>query len=1017
MVASPHRRLRGVATGFVVLALAVAAFAVPAAALPPATASAGFLQAVAVEPGVTLRVYDTQTPLTELCTLKPGQTPNVDKLISQIDITSADVFEFENNFTVEVLGSIDIPADGEYTFRLRSDDGSRLLIDDDVVVDHDGLHVAEPKDGSVELSDGLHDLRIEYFERDGEQQLTLEWKPPGSSTFSVVPNDVLRTEADVVRVTAPGKKDCEASGDAPGDGLPLDAVHPSFTLIDLRPDGFEPKVTGMDWLPDGRLAVLTWGGQDDSGTSAAGEVWLLENAQTATSPDQVTLKKVCDGLRQPMGMAYVDGTIYVSETDRLAECRDTDGDEIADEKVTVATWPWSGNFHEFAFGLLYRDGFFHLNLSVAIDYGGNTTNPQPASANGVTNRGVSIKVERATGAVTYVAGGLRTPHGIGWGPGDDLFVTDNQGGWLPASKLVHIEQDRFFNHYTNPPGPFEDSPVTPPVLWMPQNEIANSPSTPLLLEEGPFAGQLLIGDVTYGGIQRAYLEQVGGEYQGALFRLTQGLEAGVSELSLGPDGSVYAGGLGAGGNWGQAGKLSFGLQRLTPNGTSTFDIREMRAVPGGFELEYTEPLSAATAASLASRYEAEQWRYEPTAAYGGPKIDEETLDVTSATLSADGTTVNLQLAGLEAGRVVYVRSPRPFSSDSGETLWSTEAWYTLNNLPAGSPGSGVLQAESASLSGGAKSNDNHPGYTGSGFVDGYWNQGATTSFTVNAAEAGAHDVTLRYANGPNPFQGTKTLSLSVNGGAVRQITLPSTGDWQTWADATVMVDLDAGTNTITYSYGTADSGNVNLDRITVVPDGGGSGQITLFDGSSLANWEKTDGSAATWPIGDDGSMESFGGDIRTTQSFDDFQLHVEFLVPELPADQTGQQRGNSGIYLQDRYELQILDSYGDTTLSDDELGGIYQKKAPDSNAALPPGEWQTYDITFRAARYDGSGTKIENARTTVVLNGTTIHDDVEIDGSTGGGAVEGPSGGPIRLQDHGDPNANPRFRNIWIQPA
>ena len=107
---------------------------------------------------------------------------------------------------------------------------------------------------------------------------------------------------------------------------------------------------------------------------------------------------------------------------------------------------------------------------------------------------------------------------------------DNQGDWLPSSKLVHIKPGRFFNHYTNPPGPFDDQPVTQPVVWVPQNEIGNSPSTPVQLSEGPFAGQMLFGDVTYGGVQRAFLEEVDGEYQGAVFRHTAGLEAGVNRL-------------------------------------------------------------------------------------------------------------------------------------------------------------------------------------------------------------------------------------------------------------------------------------------------------------------------------------------------------------------------------------------------------------------------------------------------------------------------------------------------------
>ncbi|MGX1247633.1 hypothetical protein RKD48_000144 [Streptomyces ambofaciens] len=400
----------------------------------------------------------------------------------------------------------------------------------------------------------------------------------------------------------------------------------------------------------------------------------------------MTAKKVASGLKEPMGIKHVDGKLYVSQKHELTELNDTDGDEVTDQYRRVATWPFGGNFHEFAFGLLYKEGFFYLNLSVSINYGGATTDPQPAQ-----NRGTTIKVNKETGEVSYVAGGLRTPNGIGWGPEGDLFVTDNQGGWLPSSKLVHIKQNRFFNHYTNPDGPFDFQPVTKPVLWLPQNEIANSPSTPLQLEDGPFAGQMLFGDVTYGGIQRGFLEKVGGEYQGAVFRLTQGLEAGVTRISVGPDGALYAGGLGAGGNWGQEGKLTYGLQKLSPNGANAFDIRAMRAVPGGFQLEYTQPLSTDTANELAGRYKIKQWRYVPTADYGGPKVDEETLTAQSATLSADRKTVTLAVPGLKADRVVHVRSPRPFSSAGGESLWSTEAWYTLNKLPGAASGSGEVK--------------------------------------------------------------------------------------------------------------------------------------------------------------------------------------------------------------------------------------------------------------------------------------------------------------------------------------
>ncbi|MBN6039458.1 family 16 glycoside hydrolase [Amycolatopsis sp. 195334CR] len=955
------------------------------------------------EPGVTLRVYDVQVGLSKLCVLKAGQTPNVDKLMPSIDWSTTDQFGIADNFVSEVTANLNVPADGTYKFRLTSDDGSRLKIGDTVVVDHDGLHEPTAKEGTAELTAGYQPLRIDHFDASYDQVVKLEWQPPGAAGYTVVPNSVLSTDADVVRVTAPGRKECEAGTDSPGDGLPLTAVHPGLTLTNLRPDGFEPQVSAMDWLPDGRLAIATWGGTDNE----LGEVHLLSGVTGTTDPSKVRTQKVAEGLREPMGIKFVDGKLYVSEKDGLTELNDTNGDGVTDDYRTVATWPYGGNFHEFAFGLLYRDGDFYLNLSVAINYGGATTDPQPAP-----NRGTTIKVNKNTGQVSYLAGGLRTPHGIGWGPDGDIFVTDNQGGWLPSSKLLHVKQDRFFNHYMNPDGPFDDRAVTQPVLWLPQNEIANSPSNLLTLPDGPFAGQLVFGDVTYGGLQRAHLEKVNGEYQGAVFRMTQGLEAGVSRISLGPDGAIYTGGIGAGGNWGQPGKLSHGLQKLTPNGEAGFDILAMRAVEGGFEMEYTQPLSAETAQELASKYQATQWRYVPTADYGGPKVDEQKLTVSSATLSADGKKVTLGIPGLKAGHVVHVRSPRPFAAESGAPLWSTEAWYTLNSLVGGTGQVTEYEAETAGLSGGAAANTNHPGYSGTGFVDGYWNQGASTAFTVNVPAAGAHNVGLRYSNGPDPFSGSKTVSVYVNGTKVRQTRLASTVDWDTWATHTESLPLQAGNNTVTYKFDSGDDGNVNLDKISVTP----VQRISLFDGSGLGAWEAKSGGAATWPVAN-GSVESLGGDIRTKQKFGDFKLHAEWLEPQYPPEVTGQARGNSGVFLQERYEVQVLDSFGDTTLAADEAGAIYSKRAPDSNRATAPNTWQSYDITFRAARFDGAGNKIANARVTVVWNGVVVHNDVEIDGITGGNSLpEGPSPESVLLQDHGDAGENPRFRNLWIEP-
>jgi hypothetical protein len=145
------------------------------------------------------------------------------------------------------------------------------------------------------------------------------------------------------------------------------------------------------------------------------------------------------------------------------------------------------------------------------------------------------------------------------------------------------------------------------------------------------------------------------------------------------------------------------------------------------------------------------------------------------------------------------------------------------------------------------------------------------------------------------------------------------------------------------------------------------------------------------------------------QQFKDFRLHLEFQTPFMP-DARGQARGNSGVYLQNRYELQVLDSFG-LMGKDNECGAFYTLRGPAENMCLPPLQWQTYDIDFKAARFDDTGKKTEKAVATVKHNGVTIFDKLELRGSTPGGQPEADAPGPIQLQDHGNPV---RYRNIWV---
>jgi len=189
--------------------------------------------------------------------------------------------------------------------------------------------------------------------------------------------------------------------------------------------------------------------------------------------------------------------------------------------------------------------------------------------------------------------------------------------------------------------------------------------------------------------------------------------------------------------------------------------------------------------------------------------------------------------------------------------------------------------------------------------------------------------------------------------------------------------------------------------------------VVLFDGKDLSKWQKYPaGGDVTWKLVD-GAMEVAGGDIVTKDKFRDMKLHLEFMPPYMP-DAKGQARGNSGVFVMDNYEVQVLDSYGLPKLEVGDCAALYSKKTPDKNAAKPPAQWQTYDIDFTAPKFDASGKKTANARITIYWNGEKVHDNVELEKPLPGGSGEKPEGGGVRLQDHGNPV---RFRNIWVVPG
>ena len=181
------------------------------------------------------------------------------------------------------------------------------------------------------------------------------------------------------------------------------------------------------------------------------------------------------------------------------------------------------------------------------------------------------------------------------------------------------------------------------------------------------------------------------------------------------------------------------------------------------------------------------------------------------------------------------------------------------------------------------------------------------------------------------------------------------------------------------------------------------GAKVLFDGTNLDNW------TGKGEIDERKYLTTTHGNAYTKEKYKDFSAHVEYMEPFKPYGRE-QDRGNSGVYIQNRYECQVLDSFGRFG-KDNEAGGIYHKVAPKVNMVFPPLSWQSYDIDFTAAKYDDFGKKVKNAMLTSKHNGVVVHENQEIDGPTGGGQKETPEAGELQLQGHGNPVF---FRNIWI---
>ncbi len=579
----------------------------------------------------------------------------------------ADFGSLNSNLLVEYSGVINVSEETNVDFRLVSDDGSFLYINDRLVIDNGGFHGTQARDGEIILQAGGNEIRVVYFNGAGDGVVSLQWAPHGADKYEIVPGKQFTHHGNQIKEAVPHIPRRMLVRNIPGDQTKLTSVHPSFDLAQARPDEFQGRIGGLDFLSDGTLVVSTW--------DSLGPVYLLKGVQ-GDDPESIKVTRIATGLAEPLGLKVVDDEIYVLQKQELTKLIDHDGDGIIDEYRTVCDdWRVSANFHEFAFGLEYQEGYFYATLATAINPGGASTQPQ------IPDRGKAIKISKDDGTLEFIAHGLRTPNGIGTGVDDQLFIADNQGDWLPGSKIVHLQEGVWYGSRSVDFKGTEGLTETPPVVWLPQDEIGNSPSMPVAINIGPYQGQMIHGEVTHGGIKRVFVETINGQYQGAVFRFMQGLEAGVNRLVWGPDGALYVGGVGSTGNWNDDGEQWYGLQKLTYNEQVTFEMLAVRAKTNGLELEFTAPIEAGSG-NRVEEYQLQQWYYLPTKNYGGPKLDLETLEINSIHISEDRKKVFLEIPELKAGHVVHVRIIQPFRSIEKQSLWTTEAWYTLNGIPS-----------------------------------------------------------------------------------------------------------------------------------------------------------------------------------------------------------------------------------------------------------------------------------------------------------------------------------------------
>ncbi len=483
---------------------------------------------------------------------------------------------------------------------------------------------------------------------------------------------------------------------------PAEAEYYAITTFPTPPNT-ALEVSSVELLPDGRVAIGT----------RRGEIWISSNAQKATgtglwnaessffeadprvpSAGQITYQRYAEGQHEVMGLAWKDGWLYATNRYEVLRLKDAVGRGKATQFETVATpWGVSGDYHEYSFGSRFdRNGDLWF---VACLTGSGTSK--------AAFRGWALRV-KPDGTVVPTCSGIRSPGGIGFDADGEVYYTDNQGPWHGACTLQHLVPGSFQGHpagnewYTLAPnmGPRPVEPndpsrmvlererikeLVPPAVYMVYAQIGHS-STAVVCDLsggkfGPFQKQLFIPDQSHSNISRVYLETVNGIKQGVVFPFLKGLKSGPIGARMGSDGKFFVGGSDRG--WGAKGGHPFAFERVDWTGKVPFEMHEIHALPDGFEITFTQPVDAASAANPKS-YSVSAFTYIYQSKYGSPKVDGVTSAVQKVEVAPDCKSVRLKLDVLTKGHIHEIRCNGLLSSE-GKNILHPLGYYTLNEIP------------------------------------------------------------------------------------------------------------------------------------------------------------------------------------------------------------------------------------------------------------------------------------------------------------------------------------------------